>query len=144
MSALPAGYVPAGTDTVPIGQAGTNVAVTYAQFLSGLPGVTNVNGSQLMVTATGGTAQQRLADFAAGTLPTVGGTMTGPLVLANNPLTALQAATKAYVDTRVMRSGDTMTGLLVLYGTRQARLRRRPGDIPTGRLRDPFFWSAAR
>ena len=53
MSVLSAGNVPAGTDNVPIGQAGANVVVTYAQFLSGLPGVSNVNGSQLSVTATG-------------------------------------------------------------------------------------------
>jgi hypothetical protein len=116
MSTLPAGTVPLATNSVPIGQNGTNVAVTYAQFLSGFPGVANINGSQLLVTATGSTAQQRMADFAAATLPKAGGTLNGPLGLAGNPSTALQAATKAYVDTRVVRSGDTMTGLLVLSG----------------------------
>ena len=116
MTALPGGNVPGGTDSVPIAQAGINVAVTYAQFLSGLPGVTNVDGSQLSVTATGGTLQQRLADFAAATLPRTGGAMTGPLSLAADPASPLHAATKEYVDTRILRSGDTLSGPLVLAG----------------------------
>ena len=91
---LPSGVVPASTDSVPIGQAGTNVAVTYGQFLSGISGVAGVNGSQLLVTATGSTVQQRLADFAASTLPRTGGTLSGPLSLAADPSAALQAATK--------------------------------------------------
>jgi hypothetical protein len=86
----------------------------YAQFMSGLPGVANVDGSQLLITAAGSTAQQRLADFAASTLPKGGGTLTGWLGLAGDPSTALQAATKAYVDARVSRSGDAMTGPLGL------------------------------
>ena len=65
-------------------------------------------------------------------LPLVGGTMLGPIVLPADPATALQAATKAYVDAhvggasesyvdaadalRVLRAGDTMTGPLVLPG----------------------------
>jgi len=84
MSALPAGNVPAATDGVPISQTGSNVVVTYAQFVSGLPGVANVDGSELLVTATGSTAQQRLADFAASTLPLAGGTLSGTLLLAGN------------------------------------------------------------
>ena len=116
MSALPAGIVPAATDSVPIAQTGYNVVVTYAQFVSGLPGVANVDGSQLLITAAGSTAQQRLADFAANTLPKAGGTLTGWLGLAGDPTTALQAATKEYVDARVFRLGDTMTGPLILSG----------------------------
>lgn len=50
-----------------------------------------------------------------------GGTMTGALVLAADPSAPLQAATKQYVDAnnpsnRVLRAGDTMTGLLTLLG----------------------------
>jgi hypothetical protein len=51
-----------------------------------------------------------------------GDTMTGALVLPADPTTALQAATKQYVDnkpgspdnTKVLKAGDTMTGPLVL------------------------------
>jgi len=49
-----------------------------------------------------------------------GGTMTGPLMLAANPLFGLEAATKQYTDAadalRVLKAGDTMTGPLVLAG----------------------------
>jgi hypothetical protein len=114
MSALAAGTVPSATDSVPIGQGGTNVVVTYAQFLSGLPGVPNIDSSQLLVTGTGSTTQQRLAEFVASALPRAGGTLTGLLGLVGDPSSALHAATKEYVDTRVFRSGDTMTGLLIL------------------------------
>lgn len=57
----------------------------------------------------------------------VGGTLTGPLVLAGDPTDPLNPATKAYTDaadtaltsavnSKLARSGDTMTGLLVLSG----------------------------
>ena len=139
MTALPAGNVPAGIDIVPVAQAGINVAVTYAQFLSGLPGVTNVNGSQLCVTATAGTVQQRLADFAAGTLPKAGGTMTGPLSLATDPATPLQAATKEYVDTRVLRSGDTLSGPLVLAGDPSVALGAATKEYVDGQIARSFL-----
>jgi hypothetical protein len=145
VSTLPAGNVPAATDSVPIGQASTNVAVTYAQFLSGLPGATNVDGSQLLVTATGSSAHQRLADFVAATLPKAGGTLTGPLNLASDPQVGLQAATKEYVDTRVFRAGDSLTGPLMLVGDPSTALQAatkeyvdtrvfRAGDSLTGPL----------
>jgi len=48
----------------------------------------------------------------AGKLNISGGTMTGPLVLAGNPGAALEAAPRQYVDTRLIKTGDTMTGVL--------------------------------
>ncbi len=36
VASLPAGTVPAGSDLVPLGQAGANTAVSYAQFIAGL------------------------------------------------------------------------------------------------------------
>jgi hypothetical protein len=154
MSALPAGNVPAGTDGVPIAQTGTNVVVTYSQFMSGLPGVANIDGSQLLITAVNSTAQQRLADFAASTLPKSGGTLTGWLGLAGDPSTALQAATKDYVDARMFRSGDTMTGPLILSADPTMALAAttkeyvdarvsRSGDTMTGPLGLPTYTVAA-
>jgi len=126
ISTLPAGTVPTGADFVPLGQNGGNVAVTYAQFLSGLPNVPNVSASNMTVKATGSTATQKMADFAANTLPKSGGQMSGPLVLAAAPFLANQATTKAYTDAgdaaRVAKAGDTMTGPLVLQADPVATL----------------------
>lgn len=51
-------------------------------------------------------------------LPLVGGTMTGPIVLAADPIANAHAATKSYVDnqdaTRLPLAGGTMTGAIVL------------------------------
>jgi hypothetical protein len=54
-------------------------------------------------------------------LPLAGGTMTGPIVLAADPVTASQAANKNYVDnhtgpdpTKLPLAGGTMTGPIVL------------------------------
>jgi hypothetical protein len=62
-------------------------------------------------------------------LPIAGGTITGPLILAADPTTALGAVTKQYVDAisatangAVQRAGDTMTGPLVLSADPTAAL----------------------
>lgn len=118
VAALPAGTVPAPGDLVALSQNGTNTAVPYNQFLSGLPAVANIDASQLLVTPTGSATSETLATFAAATLPLTGGTMTGPLTLSANPTTTLQAASKGYVDTQVAtalpKSGGTLTGALTL------------------------------
>jgi hypothetical protein len=43
-----------------------------------------------------------------------GGTMTGALTLAANPVNPLDAVPKQYSDTKVAKSGDTMTGALTV------------------------------
>ena len=52
-------------------------------------------------------------------LALAGGILTGSLVLSAAPVTALQAATKQYVDDvesiKVSKAGDTMTGALILH-----------------------------
>ncbi len=120
VSALPTGTVPGPGDLVPLSQGGTNTAVPYSQFLSGLPEIANIDASQMLLTATGSTTSTRLADFAAATLPTSGGSMTGPLTLAATPTTSLQAASKGYVDARAASSlrmtGGTLSGPLLLAG----------------------------
>lgn len=50
----------------------------------------------------------------AGKLDKSGGTMTGALILAADPTTALGAATKQYADLMVPKTGGTMTGVLTL------------------------------
>lgn len=118
VSALPAGTVPAPGDLIPLSQGGTNTAVPYSQFLSGLPEVANINASQMLLTATGSTTSKTLANFAAGTLPITGGIMTGSLTLAASPTTSLQAASKGYVDNQVATAlptaGGTLSGPLTL------------------------------
>ena len=59
ISTLPTGTVPAGVDIVPLGQGGGNVGVSYAQFLSGLPGVSNVSSNNMTVKATGSTVRKK-------------------------------------------------------------------------------------
>lgn len=132
--ALPAGNVPAVGDNVPLGQSGTNVAVTYAQFMSGMPAVSNLNGSQLVVVPTGSTQGQKLADFAVSTLQKSGGTLTGSLTLAADPSGSLQAATKEYVDTRLLRAGDTLTGALTLASDPTAPLQAATKEYVDARL----------
>lgn len=118
VSALPPGTVPAPGDLIPLSQGGSNTAIPYSQFVIGLPEVANIDASQMLLTATGSTTSEKLADFAATTLPLAGGTMTGPLTLASSPMTSLQAASKAYVDSQVAtalpKSGGTLIGALIL------------------------------
>jgi hypothetical protein len=59
-------------------------------------------------------------------MPLAGGTMTGPIVLANDPTQPMQAATKQYSDMRVLKAGDTMTGQLLLQGNPTANLEAAP------------------
>ncbi len=118
IGSLPAGNVPAGGDQVAVYQSGTNVAVTYDQLLSGISGVPNVDLSQGMVTPTGKTGAERLADLAANVLTVAGATLTGVLALAGNPASPAQAANKAYVDLQVSAAlpltGGSMLGILTL------------------------------
>jgi hypothetical protein len=118
IGALPAGNVPAGGDLLSMSQAGTNVAVTYGQFLSGVPGVPNIDLSQGLVTPTGGTGSEKLADLAASILSVSGGTLSGTLTLSGNPTSPAQAANKAYVDQKVATAlplaGGSLAGPLTL------------------------------
>ncbi len=115
---LASGSVPAPTDVIPVSQNGTNTSVTFSQFLSGLPGVANVNASQALVFPTGTSSSVKLADLAANMLPVAGGTMAGPLVLNGAPTVAGQATNKAYVDgqiaTALPKVGGTLSGPITL------------------------------
>jgi hypothetical protein len=67
-------------------------------------------------------------------LALVGGTLTGPLVLAADPTSPLQAATKQYSDLRVLKAGDTMTGDLILQGTPASGLGAAPKQYVDARV----------
>jgi hypothetical protein len=127
IQSLPPGTVPASTDLVPLGQGDQDVAVTYEQFMSGLPEVANVDGSQLLVTPTGGTAATKLADWTANVLSLAGGTMIGMLRLAANPSLTMQAATKGYVDIQTAlalpKTGGTLSGALIMAADPTASLQ---------------------
>ncbi len=138
INALPMGTVPASGDLIPFGQAGTNVAVPYSQFLSGLPGVVGLDASQMLIRATGSTTGARLADFAAGTLPLTGGALTGILSLSADPTSALQAATKHYVDSQCATSlplvGGILTGPVTLSGDPATALQAAPKQYVDGEI----------
>lgn len=127
VTGLPAGTVPGVADLVPLGQAGGNTAVTYAQFMNGLSSVGNVDVSKLLVRPTGQQSALKLGDLAASTALTSGATMTGPLVLAASPVEALHAATKQYVDTqaagRLSTAGGSLTGNLMITGSGQSKIQ---------------------
>ena len=59
-----------------------------------------------------------------------GGSLTGALILASDPIDTLQAATKQYVDNqdglKVAKAGDTMTGHLTLSGDPTSLLHATP------------------
>ena len=132
VSTLPPGTAPEAGDLVAMGQGGINTAVPYSQFTAGIFAVPGLNASQMLVTPTGASVSQKLADFAASALPTTGGTMTGALMLAANPVTALQAAPKQYVDENVAAAlpvaGGTMRGALTLAADPVASLQAATKD----------------
>jgi hypothetical protein len=115
---LQPGNVPGSGDLVPMSQGGTTVAVTYAQLLNGISGVSNINLSQGLVTPAGATTSQTLSNLAANVLPLAGGTLTGSLSLSGVPVASQHAANKAYVDqtaaTLLPMTGGSMSGILTL------------------------------
>lgn len=91
ISALPAAPSSQLTDLVPAVQAGVTVKETLSQIIT----LFNAN-IQLASTAQVTGLNAALASF----LPLAGGTMAGTLILnTNTPTTALEAASKGYVDT---------------------------------------------
>ena len=91
-----------------------------------LSGAETISGSKTFSTSpgvptptnTGDVANKAYVDSAVSTvgggafLPTAGGTMTGPITLPTNPISALQAATKGYVDTGLATKANLVSGLV--------------------------------
>ena len=65
ISALQTANFPALADRVAMGQAGSNVAMSYGEFMAGIAGVPNVPASAMVATATGSIAARSLADAVA-------------------------------------------------------------------------------
>lgn len=94
---------------LPHSQAATTITVTpYTSTTSG-------------ISFSGPYAQQAFQQISDASVALAGSTMTGALVLSADPMVALGAATKQYVDNAVgsntayvAKSGSTMTGALIL------------------------------
>jgi len=90
--------------------------------------------------ATSATNAAASAAAVAGALPLSGGTMTGPITLAADPIASLQPATKQYVDARVggvgflPTTGGTMTGFLTLNANPTAALHAVPKQYADTKL----------
>lgn len=127
---LPTGAVPRASDLVAMSQNGTNVAVTYGQFLSGISGSPNIDVSQATVKPAGASAASTLATLIGKLLPISGGSLTGALALAGNPSLLAHAVSKGYVDGCIAGvlplSGGTLSGKLTLAGA-----PANPGDAAT-------------
>lgn len=83
-------------------------------------------------------------------LPLAGGTVTGPLLLSQNPTQASGAATKGYSDgTYVFKSGDTMTGALNVSNGRVVSYSNgnNPSfsvwDTSVGAAAGMFYWGSS-
>lgn len=120
ISALPAAPSSVLTDIIPAVQAGVTVKETLQQVLNLFN--TNIQlASAAQVTGLNAT----LATY----LPLAGGTMSGALILnTNSPTTALQAASKGYVDT--VASGFTV--VLACAAATTANLNATPAGAGVG------------
>jgi len=65
VSSLSAGSPPGAADIVPIGQGGSNVGVTYANFLGAMGAIPGLPGGALTATATGATSIRTIDAIAA-------------------------------------------------------------------------------
>lgn len=143
---VPAGFTVAGG---PITTSGTfNV-----EFASGYQGYTSAEAGKLAGIATGATANQtdayllnranhtgtqpqstitNLTTDLAARLLLSGGTMTGPLTLSADPASALQAATKQYVDGLLLNMGRRSRVRVATTGNITISTALNSGDVIDG------------
>ena len=134
IAGLPTAAFPAATDLVATAQSGTNKAAPYAQFMSGLSTLANLDISQLASTPTGLATARRLADQMADALPieafgAIGDGLTddtNALVAALASNRPIRLASKTYIvngQLTVITANATLIGIpgqSVLRRTRQA------------------------
>ena len=69
IAGLPAATAPSATDRVAMSQSGTDAALPYSQFMSGISALSGIDASNLRSLATGTSSARRLADQAADATP---------------------------------------------------------------------------
>jgi NifU-like protein involved in Fe-S cluster formation len=117
-------WIPA---TVDAGTAGGVTSVNGQTGPAVILATGNINESGSNLYFTNARADARVAAGITGKLNIAGGTMTGSLILADDPVDALEAATKQYVDDAVVAveissTDDLAEGVLNLY-FKEARAR---------------------
>ncbi len=63
--ALPSTNLPNASDLIPLGQGGVNKAISYAQFMAGLPGLPAVPAGDMIALAAGATTARTLNEISA-------------------------------------------------------------------------------
>jgi microcystin-dependent protein len=95
----------------------TNLHAATKKYVDDLV-TASVSGAVISFNARTGAVTLNSSDVTAALTYTpvnkAGDTLTGPLIVASDPIAALGVASKQYVDARVSRAGDTMAGFLTL------------------------------
>ena len=107
ISELPTAVTPDGTEQVPVVQGKTTRRATPAALLAGavIPGRLAVQDApQRSTDLVRKVELDAIQAAASGSLPKVGGTLTGPLVLAGDATTALQATSLRQVEAMIARA----------------------------------------
>lgn len=130
IAGLPAGTQPATTDLVAMSQSSTNTALTYAQLMGGLSGLTGLDVSHLSTTPTGLSLARHLADQMADAVPVeafgaVGDGITDDttaIYLALSSGRPARLGSKTYIVNGQLTLSTANAALLGIPG--QSRLRR--------------------
>ena len=103
IASLGTGTTPQPADLVAIDEGGQNAAVSYTTFMSGLHGITGIDGSQLEVAPTGGVGSRRLCDLMADSISIESFGAVGDGITDNTQafLTALASGRALRLDSQV-------------------------------------------
>ena len=116
-AAFPTRWIQTGASAADSARVASDMAAAAAQSASGAA----LHAQNAAISASAAAASAATAAAQVGlALPLTGGVMTGPITLAADPASAMQAATRQYVDSRIggvgylPMSGGTLTGYLIL------------------------------
>ncbi len=115
ISGLAAGSVPVASSVVALGQNGTNVGVSYSNFLSGLANVADVPGGALTATAVGASTNRTLSQLAANAVSIEDFGAAGDGVTDDSP--ALLAAIASGTPVRLQAKTYAIAGECDITGT---------------------------